>query len=67
MLPFYKTNSELMDYYGYAMSSTDTAKQQVVNDDYIKLKEIGNNCSHTMHNETKFHCLGHAFELNVYR
>lgn len=69
MLPFYKTNSELMAYYTHMMSSPDvtTLKQEAIRHDFTKLQEVKDSDSHDAHFETKFHCLGDAFNYKQYR
>ena len=67
MLPFYKTNAELMEYYTRTMSSSDIIKQDAVRDDFMKLKEVEKAESYDKHFETKFHCLGDAFKYKQYR
>ena len=62
MAPFYKTNHHLMDYYKNIMNGRDDGKKQAIRGDFESLSKIQANPV-LMHHGTKFHCMGHAFDV----
>ena len=58
MLPFYKSNSDLMSYYTHIMNGRDETKKEAINDDYLALVGIEQEPVVGKHQDTKFHCLG---------
>ena len=65
MEPFYKSNHWLMDYYSCIMKGSDNEKKRVIKNDYEVLQKIQTSTDPVgMHHNTKFHCIGRAFDLD---
>ena len=67
LVPFYKTNDELLGYYENIMNGSNEMKKDAIKEDYENLKEIKCTWPFKKHDKTKFHCLGRPFDHEQYK